>query len=376
VLSSTDFSLPLVMQATTVASERLAADVLQGKRIFYDASDTRMARDGYIACATCHLDGFEDGRVWDFTSRGEGLRNTTSLLGKRGTGQGPLHWTANFDEVQDFEHDIRNAFGGTGFMSDDAFATGTRDQTLGDPKAGVSTELDALAAYLESLDRVPASPFRDQDGTLTEEGWAGHALFDSAGCRACHGGPDFTDSPSGVRHDVGTLSVTSGQRLGAALDGLDTPTLRGVWQTAPYLHDGSAATLLDAIASPDDLHGHTRELDEDQKAQLVSYLLQIDNTRYEDEQEVPAPVVVDGGAGAFDAGADERDAAVPAGDATSSTPERASDGGGGGCSVRRERQGSSMSAGLALLAVLLSCRAQRRRRRPDDTPATTVVSII
>ena len=97
-------------------------------------------RDG-TAVPSASLDGFEDARVWDFTDRGEGLRNTTSLLGKRGTGQGRLHWSANFDEVQDFEHDIRNAFNGTGFMSDADFATGTRNKTLGDRKAGVSPEL-------------------------------------------------------------------------------------------------------------------------------------------------------------------------------------------------------------------------------------------
>ena len=44
-------------------------------------------------------------------------------------------------------------------------------------------------------------------------------------------------------HDVGTLTAGSGMRLGGALPGLDTPGLRGLWATAPYLHDGSAATL-------------------------------------------------------------------------------------------------------------------------------------
>lgn len=362
VLASTDFSLPLLMEAQAVASERLDADVLQGKRIFYDASDTRMARDGYITCATCHLDGDSDGRVWDFTSRGEGLRNTTSLLGKRGTGQGPLHWTANFDEVQDFEHDIRNAFGGSGFMSDADFMTGTRNQTLGDPKAGVSAELDALAAYLESLDEVPASPFRDQDGTLTEDGWAGHALFETAGCLECHGGPDFTDSPEGVRHDVGTLSATSGQRLGAELDGLDTPTLRGTWHTAPYLHDGSAATLLEAIASPDDRHGRTRELSAQEREQLVSYLLQIDNTRYEEESELAAPQA-EAGSGAAGAEVAMRDGAIdeaqgvpvvgaPSGSSSSE--------GGGGCSVSaRPKTTATPLSALAFAFAILCVRAPR-----------------
>jgi MYXO-CTERM domain-containing protein len=291
-LAGSAFDLPQLGEIATVDAEKLPPAVLAGKKIFYDASDPRMTQHGYISCAGCHLDGFEDGRVWDFTDRGEGLRNTTSLLGKRGIGQGRLHWSANFDEVQDFEHDIRNAFNGTGFMSAADFAAGTRNTTLGDAKTGVSPELDALSDYVTSLDRARQSPFRDRDGTLSAEGWAGREVFTRAGCPECHGGRDFTDSSSGALHDVGTLRPTSGQRLGAALEGIDTPTLRGVWATAPYLHDGSAATLQEVLfdRNPDDRHGRTRALVEKDRAALVSYLLQIDDTAREDEREnAPAP---------------------------------------------------------------------------------------
>src|SRR5690606_12956781 len=137
------------------------------------------------SCAACHLDGFEDGQVWDFTDRGEGLRNTTSLLGKRGIGQGRLHWSANFDEVQDFEHDIRGPFGGTGFLPENVWTAGTHNQTLGDPKSGQSEELDALSAYVTSLDRFDPSPHRAEDGSLTEAGWRGLRIFDEAGCPDC-----------------------------------------------------------------------------------------------------------------------------------------------------------------------------------------------
>src|SRR6185436_15909131 len=76
---------PLV--ATNVrTTEKLSAQVLTGKRIFYNAADERMANEGYVTCVSCHLDGDTDGRTWDFTDRGEGLRNTTTLQGRRGTG--------------------------------------------------------------------------------------------------------------------------------------------------------------------------------------------------------------------------------------------------------------------------------------------------
>ena len=122
-----------------------------------------------MSCASCHNDGGGDGRVWDLTGLGEGLRNTAALNG-RGGGQGFLHWSANFDEVQDFEGQIRSLAGGTGLMSDAVLAQGTRNLPLGDPKAGLSADLDALAAYLASLDTFARSPNRNADGTLTAQG--------------------------------------------------------------------------------------------------------------------------------------------------------------------------------------------------------------
>ena len=276
IVDGLDYSATLLGRTSVVANEKLSPEVLRGKQIFYDAADTHMSRDGYLSCASCHLDGFEDGRVWDFTDRGEGLRNTTSLLGRRGTGHGPVHWTANFDEIQDFEHDMRNAFGGTGFLSDADFNTGTRNTTLGDPKAGLSEDLDALAAYVTSLDRVHPSPHRNPDGTLTEAGVRGRALFEALDCARCHAGEDFTDSSTGARHDVGTIGPLSGQRLGDPLDGLDTPTLLGIWETAPYLHDGSAPTLRDVFAR-DGAEAHAgRELSATELDDLTAYLEQLD----------------------------------------------------------------------------------------------------
>jgi DNA-binding beta-propeller fold protein YncE len=236
-------------QVSTVAAEALAAGVLAGKRVFYHAGDPRMSAEGYLSCATCHLDGGHDGRVWDFTGRGEGLRNTTTLRGRAGTGHGNVHWSANFDEIQDFENDVRGAFGGSGLMSDADFAA-TADP-LGLPKAGLSEDLDALAAYVASLGResLPRSPWRGAGGALTPSAVAGRAVFHSLGCASCHVGDAFTDSTLGsaTLHDVGTLRTSSGNRLGGPLAGVDTPTLLGVWATPPYFHDGSAATLEDVF---------------------------------------------------------------------------------------------------------------------------------
>lgn len=255
----------------SVATEKLAANVLKGKQLFYDAKDTRLALDSYISCAACHNDGGQDGRVWDLTGFGEGLRNTIGLNGHAGTGQGFLHWSANFDEVQDFEGQIRNLAGGTGLMTDAQFNTGTRNQPLGDPKAGVSTDLDALAAYVTSLNSVSASPFRNPDGTLTTDGAAGKTLFQSQNCAQCHGGANFTNSGAANPQVIGTIKPTSGGRLGGALTGIDIPTLRDLWATGPYLHDGSATTLSAAVRA----HNNVTIIDAD-LVKLAAYLQQID----------------------------------------------------------------------------------------------------
>jgi MYXO-CTERM domain-containing protein len=293
IVELTDNQFKKLGVVKTVDKEPLAENVLLGKKIFYDASDERMSKDKYLSCATCHLDGGEDGRVYDFTDRGEGLRNTTTLLGKRGVGHGRLHWSANFDEVQDFEHDIRNAFLGTGFLPETEWAT--HNQTLGDKKTGLSAELDALSAYVTTLDKVHPSPFRNGNGSLTKDGLRGLKVFRSANCAKCHSGPDMTDSASGALHDVGTIRASSGKRMNETLTGIDTPTLRSIWETAPYLHDGSAETLMDVLTTSDPDGKHAGNLSDEQRAHLASYLQQIDD--HDDSNLDPDALLDEGGCG-------------------------------------------------------------------------------
>lgn len=276
--------LPTPIATIPITSEEpLDPQVALGKVLFNDSFDVRLSKDGYMACAHCHLDGESDRRTWDFTGRGEGVRNTITLLGHGGDAHGPMHWSANFDEVHDFENDIRGPQSGMGLMSDADFEAGTRSEPLGDAKAGVSAELDALAAYVSTLDAFPRSPYREADGSLTPQAEAGQALFESAtlGCTTCHTGPRMTDSAfvapgEPVLHDVGTLTEASGQRLGGPLLGIDTPTLRGLWNNPPYLHDGSAATVLDVLQSAGDEHGATSALSDAEREQLAAYLLSLD----------------------------------------------------------------------------------------------------
>ena len=81
--------------------------MLHGKRLFYDARDPRLARDGYMSCATCHHDGGHDGRTWDLTGMRRRPAQHDRAARPRREAQGPLHWSGNFDELQDFEGQIR-----------------------------------------------------------------------------------------------------------------------------------------------------------------------------------------------------------------------------------------------------------------------------
>jgi hypothetical protein len=248
-------TLPLLATTGTVSSEPLAADVLLGKRIFYNAADPRMSADSYISCATCHVDGGHDGRVWDFTGRGEGLRRTTDLRGRSGLAHGNVHWSANFDEVQDFEHDIRGPFGGTGFLPLTPGQFANLHPSPASGKTGLSPELDALAAYVTSLvpSTTPRSPTREASGALTAAALRGRDVFNAQSCTTCHSGSALTDSTPGPvssrpLHDIGTLSSLSGLRLGQPLVGIDTPTLHGLHANRNYLHHGQADTLADVFS--------------------------------------------------------------------------------------------------------------------------------
>lgn len=256
-----------VMLATlsTITTEALPAQVLQGKKLFHDAKDPRLALQEYMSCASCHNDGGHDGRVWDLTNLGEGLRNTITLKGHGS--HGALHWSGNADEVQDFDNQIRNLAGGTGLIT-----AGTPNAPLGAANAGRNADLDALAAYVKSLTVSGNSPLRNGTGGLTADATEGQQIFRAQNCAACHSGANFTNSALDVFANVGTLKPTSGKRLGAALTGLDVPTLRGAWATAPYLHDGSAATLADAIKAHQGVTLSAADL-----AKLAAFVASIDD---------------------------------------------------------------------------------------------------
>ena len=247
-------------------------EILLGKILFYSANQP-MASRRWISCSSCHPDGDPDGKTWH---NPEGLRNTQALFGMAWTH--PIHWSADRDEVQDFEYTIRgNLMQGRGLLR------GTLHKELGDPNSGRSRELDALAAYTNSHE-FSLSPHAK--GGLSDAAKRGKEVFFSAEtkCATCHGGPLYCDSqpgPMSPKHDVGTGGDDPGEKMGPAYD---TPSLLGAYRTAPYLHHGKAATLEELLTScnKDDRHGQTSHLSAEKIGDLAAFLKSLP---YED----PAP---------------------------------------------------------------------------------------
>jgi len=225
-LTSTLISSPAY--TLTLTSIPLFPILLLGKRLF-NSSLGSMSQGHWLSCASCHFDGGADARTW--LGFPDGPRDTPALFGVARTP--PFHWSGDLNELQDVELTIRKIQHGTGLIPGEVF------DSLGQPNANRSPDLDALAAYLASLD-VPLSPFTNPDGTLTESAQRGEYAFRRWGCAACHAPPLFTNNQSRLT-DIGD-PVLEHNSHGYGLN-MDTPSLLGVWATAPYFHDGSAKTL-------------------------------------------------------------------------------------------------------------------------------------
>ncbi len=260
-VSRIDVATRAVRDEVEVTRIPLRADVRRGKILSHTSRPAAIARDRWISCAACHFEGESDGRTWFFP---DGPRNTPSLLGLRDTL--PMHWTGDLDEPQDVEMTVRTLQAGTGLAPGGTNCEPACDR--GPPNTGRSQALDDLAAFLRSL-ALPGNPNLLPGGTLSAPAKRGQAIFFGAdtGCATCHPPPLYTDR---LRHDVGTGGGAD-ERRGSSFD---TPSLRGVYKTAPYLHDGRGATLAEIFSqhNPSDAHGHTALFTGAQLADLTAFL--------------------------------------------------------------------------------------------------------
>jgi YVTN family beta-propeller protein len=263
-------SMKLVANVSTTSPPKTEAWV-RGK-VLFNSGKQPMTSARWIACSSCHPDGGNDGRVWQ---NPEGLRRTTSFFGLAHTH--PIHWSADRDEVQDFEYTIRSKLmQGQGLFSGPIKPrTGFQPVELDEHLAGKSKDLDALAVYCNSFS-FTLSPNIPAPGKLSPQSERGKTIFFSAEakCATCHSGPYYTDSslkkPFNL-HDVGTGQDDQSEKMGPKYD---TPTLLGVYRLASFLHHGKAKSLQEVLTTFNrkNEHGKTSELKKEQIDDLVAFL--------------------------------------------------------------------------------------------------------
>lgn len=220
-------------QAIALGAAKEMSAVRKGEMYFNDAA---LCFQHWQSCASCHPDGRSDALNWDLLNDGMGNpKNTKSML---------------------LSH-----------RTPPAMSLGARDTAETAVRSGIKhiqfavrPEQDAAAIdeYLKSLAPVP-SPHAG------EAAQRGKAVFEQAGCAQCHPGPLGTDLQS---YDVGTATDVDKKPF-------DTPTLAEVWRTAPYLHDGRAATMMEVLTvfNKEDKHGKTSHLSQDQLNDLAAFVL-------------------------------------------------------------------------------------------------------
>jgi DNA-binding beta-propeller fold protein YncE/cytochrome c peroxidase len=243
--------------------------------------DNRLSANGWQACASCHFKGLTDGVVWTFNT---GPRKTIPLNGTfsgGGTSQRVLNYSAIFDEIQDFELNIRNVSGPGALATAQPCSATTPTVTtstfdpnhgllLGDtnpqlapctivdftlPNAGRNEitvtlpgsttqvpALTALAQWVALAVRTPNAPLTDQQikgGVSSKDIAEGAQLFQAAGCQNCHGGAQWTSSIRNFTPPPAITDIFCEEDTGAG-----TPPN---CQTAPTTGNPVATQFLDAF---------------------------------------------------------------------------------------------------------------------------------
>ncbi len=227
--------VPVAVVDAPARATWLAGRIARGRDLFHTTRDPRISGDGR-ACASCHVDGREDGIVWATPA---GPRQTIMLAG-RVEGSAPFGWTGARRDLAGHIRDTWHRLGGRG-----VFSPADKD------------DLDALAAYVASMKPPPRAELA-QNAALVARG---REVFEAPaqGCSSCHPG-GHTD---GASHDVGSDPFHRP---------FDTPSLRFVGGTAPYFHDGRYANLGELLRGSEGSMGHTAHLSEEDRRALVAYL--------------------------------------------------------------------------------------------------------
>lgn len=241
-LSFVDFANAPEIRNLSLTPKLTINQVREGEIIFNDASH---CFQHWQSCNACHPDEARvDGLNWDILNDGMGNpKKTKSLL---------------------FSH-----------FTPPTTVTGCRPNAETSVRAGFThiqfsqlkeKQYQAVDEYLKSLQPEP-SPYL-VNGELSDAARRGEKVFKSpskGACIICHHGPYFTDLKKHKLNNASPVDRTSTW---------DTPTLREVWRTAPYLHDGRSATVEDVLTKHN--HGKANDrLNKEQIDDLIQYVLSL-----------------------------------------------------------------------------------------------------
>ena len=231
-------------EITTISlgSQPQPDQVRRGEMAFHDATKTV---ENWLSCFTCHPDIRADGLNWDLLNDGIGNpKNTKSLVGAHETPPSMSTGVrANYKvAVQKGFHFIK-------------FYRGNEE------------EWDEVRAYLAAIpiDKSPYALKMENDKEFRRSVQKGKKLFVSGECQECHTPPLYTNLE---QYDFGIADERG-------ITEYDVPSLRELWRTAPYWHDGSKADLHALLTDHDlqGIHGTTIHMDANDIQDLTNYLL-------------------------------------------------------------------------------------------------------
>ncbi len=243
-LSVLDAASMRVLKTIDLGKASRVDPTIEGQYLFNHAGMTRMHR---FSCNSCHPDGTADGLTWSFAHVRDGMsrRNTRDLRGGIGK-TAPFRWSGFEKHLSEFvESEVTGLLGG--------------------PRPSAQ-QVEALIGAVSQF-HLPPNPHRTPDQKLTPQAERGRALFTGkAGCSNCHVGP--LHGGSGLQRWVGTTST--GRNV-------DVPHLAGVYDSAPYLHDGRAATLEEVFEKYDarNAHGNAHKLSPEELAAVLRYVREL-----------------------------------------------------------------------------------------------------
>jgi cytochrome c peroxidase len=288
--SATDF--PLDQEPITPIPEPPLADprkLALGERLFNDAN---LSANGTRACSTCHdlRTNGADGRRQDRAIDGAELPFNTSTVFNAALSF-RLNWEGNVRTLEEgaaLSLESPNTMGSTiardiKIIGGDPGLTRQFEQIYGHGPDRDSL-LDAIATFERSL-LTPGGRFDrwlEGDRTaLSVEERRGYQLFKTFGCVSCHQGVNVGGNLF-ERHGIFHALASPNPKL------LRVPSLRNVAETAPYFHDGSAATLEIAVRQM----GYAqldRKLTNEQVDAIVAFLRTLTGRYVGKLVEAPAP---------------------------------------------------------------------------------------